>query len=112
MKTRFHAVLLLAIWSHHDIGGAQEQSGSLESTPPSQRLNYHTAPDWANPLMKEQHRYANPSSLILDDGTKLGTPEDWYQKRRPELVRHWTNILGKLSPSKGDEKWLKKTTID
>jgi len=56
--------------------------------------------------MKEQHRYTIPSALSLDDGSKVITHEDWFQKRRPELIRHWTEILGKLSPSKEDEKWF------
>ena len=56
--------------------------------------------------MKDQHHYAIPSPLILDDGTKVGAPGEWDQKRRPELLGHWTKILGKLSPSKEDEKWF------
>ena len=56
--------------------------------------------------MTEQHRYTIPSSLIFDDGTKVVTPEAWYQKRRPELIRHWTSILGKLEPTREDQKWF------
>ena len=106
MKNRLYIVLLLILWSQQDIGTAQEQSSSLESVSPSHRLNYHTAPVWTHRLMKEQHRYTIPSTLILDDGTEVGIPGDWYKKRRPELVCHWTKILGKLSPSKADEKWF------
>jgi dienelactone hydrolase len=106
MNIRFYAVVTLILWSQLEFGAAQEPNGSLESVPPSERLNYHTAPDGTNPMMVEQHRFTIPSPLIHADGTKIGTSADWYQKRRPELVRHWTKILGKLSPSKDDEKWF------
>lgn len=67
--------------------------------------------DLANSLMKEQHRYTIPSPLILDDGTAVGTPGDWRQRRRRELILHWTGILGKLSPSKADEKWCSRLVL-
>ena len=105
-NNKLFVVLLPILLSQLDIGTAQESSSSLDPVPPSRRLNYHTAPAWTDQLMKEQHHHTIPSPLILDDGTKVGSPEDWYQKRRPELVRHWTKILGKLSPSKADEKWF------
>jgi len=105
-NNKLFVVLLLILLSQQDIGTAQESSSSLDSVSPSRRLNYHMAPAWTDPLMKEQHHYTIPSPLILDDGTKVNTAGDWYQKRRPELVRHWTKILGKLSPSKADEKWF------
>jgi len=44
----------------------------------------------------------------------VGTPESWCQKRRPELLRHWIRILGKLAPSQADEKWfgdIRKTVV-
>jgi len=107
-------VLVLVLWNPQNADTAEEQSRSLESVPPSRRLHYHTAPDWTHALMREQHLYTLPSPLVFDDGTRVRTPEDWYQRRRPELVRHWTKILGKLSPSQADEKWfgdIRKTVI-
>lgn len=46
------------------------------------------------------------SELIpsLVDG--LHSPEDWYGKKRPELVRLWTQILGKLEPDARDRRWF------
>ena len=87
---------------------AQESvgSGSGGAALPSDRLHYHTPPDWTEPLLRDQHQYTIPSPLILDDGSKVASSEQWYQKRRPELVRHWTRILGKLAPSKEDERWF------
>jgi hypothetical protein len=83
--------------------GAQEPSSAI---PPSERLNYHTAPNSTNQLMKNQHHYTIPSPLVFDDGSSVSNTEAWYQKRRPELLAHWTEILGKLTPSKEDEKWF------
>ena len=62
MKICFHSLLVLILWSQQDIGTAQEQTPSPDSVPASKRLNYHTAPDWTNPLMVEQHRYAKRTS--------------------------------------------------
>lgn len=31
---------------------------------------------------------------------------DWERRRRPELVRAWTGILGKLDPSSEDARWF------
>ena len=36
----------------------------------------------------------------------LRTPEDWYQKKRPELMKLWTEVLGKLEPSARDRHWF------
>ena len=85
---------------------AVEGEGFGDSVSPSDRLNYHTPPDSTEVLMKQQHHYTIPSPLIHDNGTKVSSSEDWYRKRRPELMAHWIQILGKLSPSKEDEQWF------
>ena len=82
------------------------QNGVGSIADPATRLSYHTAPKWANPLMKEQHRYTIPSPLVFDDGSKVEDAADWFEGRRPELRRHWERILGKLSPSEADRKWF------
>ncbi len=106
MKKRLSVILWLIVFSDSSIGTSRARNVPVASLPPSQRLNYHTPPAWTNRLMTEQHRYTIPSPLIFDDGTKVVTPEAWYQKRRPELIRHWTSILGKLEPTREDEKWF------
>ena len=73
---------------------------------PAERLFYHSAPSLPGSMMKEQHRYTIPSALVLDDGMRLGRPEMWFEKKRPELIRHWTKILGKLAPTEADQKWF------
>jgi Dienelactone hydrolase family len=46
------------------------------------------------------------SPLVRSDGTRVQTAEEWYKSRRPELVKQWTAILGKLSPAPEDMKWF------
>ena len=36
----------------------------------------------------------------------IHSPAEWQRKRRPELLKHWTTILGKLEPTKADRKWF------
>jgi dienelactone hydrolase len=105
-KYRSYGVLLLFLWSPQPLGIAQELSSDSGPISPSDGLNFHTAPTWTNRLMKEQHRYTIPSPLMCDDGTTVRTPEDWYQKRRPQLMHYWTRILGKLTPAQADGKWF------
>jgi hypothetical protein len=71
-------------------------------TDPSRRLN--------------QHRVSNPSSPAPEAGAEnqrvpslvegLRSPDDWYKKRRPEILRFWTRLLGKLEPSRRDRRWF------
>lgn len=99
-------LLLLSLCCEPSLGVGQTLGTVTDSVLPAERLNYHTAPAWTNALMKEQHRYQIPTPLILDNGARVKTAQDWYQMRRRELVRHWTRILGKLSPSQADQKWF------
>jgi dienelactone hydrolase len=73
---------------------------------PEEEPRYHTAPAWTRPEMKDQHLYTIPSCLALDDGRRVATPDDWHGLRRPELVGHWTRILGKLEPAAEDLRWF------
>ena len=57
---------------------------------------YHTPPASAHQLMREQHHFTLPSPLVADDGSLIRTAEEWNARRRPELIGHWTRILGKL----------------
>jgi len=36
----------------------------------------------------------------------LRSPDDWYQRRRPELLSLWTQIVGKVAPDSKDEQWF------
>ena len=86
-------------------------SGPGSPAPPDEsQLRYHTPPPWTRPEMKEQHRVTIPSCLVRDDGRTVASPDDWYRGRRPELVRHWTQVLGKLEPAPEDRKWFGDVT--
>ncbi len=63
-----------------------------------------------------QHRVSNPRSPAPEPGAEnelipslvegLRTPGDWNRIRRPELMKLWTQILGKLEPAPADRKWF------
>ena len=40
----------------------------------------------------------------LVDG--LHSPDDWYNKKRPELMKLWMQILGKVEPDQRDRRWF------
>jgi dienelactone hydrolase len=44
--------------------------------------------------------------LVRNDGTPIRTAEEWYRIRRPELLRQWLAILGKVAPAPEDRKWF------
>jgi dienelactone hydrolase len=79
---------------------------SILGTPPAERRNDHTPPKDSIALMREQHRFALISPLEMDDGRRVSSRQQWYQQRRPELIRRWTRILGKLAPSDADRQWF------
>jgi dienelactone hydrolase len=63
-----------------------------------------------------QHRVTNPKSPAPEPGAEkqlipslvegLQSEDDWYQKRRAELMDFWTQVLGKLRPSADDTQWF------
>ena len=65
---------------------------------------YHTPPTWTIDLMKEQHQYAMLSPLVMDDGRRVTTADEWNAVRRPQLLQQWTKILGKLEMELGGDK--------
>ena len=96
-----HAALLLLCTA-----GGLAQSGPPVCKPPSaeelKRVNYHrvTAKDSPAPEPGAE----NTPLLSLLDGIR--TPEQWMKERRPELVRAWMQILGKIAPAPADRKWF------
>lgn len=65
----------------------------------------HTPPAGTHPLMANQAAFDLPSLLQRKDGTPIRTAQEWA-KRREELVREWTHILGKLKPDADDQEWF------
>src|SRR5215471_4101783 len=73
-------------------------------TPPAQReldrVNYHRVTSRGSPASEPGSE--NTPLLPL----RVGTADEWYSRRRPELLRSWTAILGKLEPAPQDRKWF------
>lgn len=70
--------------------------------PTSERLNQHRVTSSRSPAPEPGAEQEIIPSLV--EG--LESPADWYQKRRPELMALWTQILGKLEPHKEDQRWF------
>jgi dienelactone hydrolase len=68
------------------------------------------------PARLKQHKVTNTRSPAPEPGAELEdipslveglrTKEDWNRRRRPEILKRWTTILGKLEPNKADQKWF------
>jgi len=72
-----------------------------------QRVNYHRSSGRRNPA-PEPGAENTPllSPLIRNDGRRVKDVREWYEVRRPELLEHWTRLLGKLDPAPEDAKWF------
>src|SRR5207249_4169341 len=46
------------------------------------------------------------SLMVRPDGARVRNAGEWYKSRRPELVKQWTAILGKIAPAPEDMKWF------
>ena len=63
-----------------------------------------------------QHRVTIPQSPAPEPGAEneeipslvegLESAQDWWQIRRPQLLRYWKGILGKLEPNEQDQVWF------
>ncbi len=92
---------------------AAEEGPQLPIPRPAQRelerLNYHR-------VMYGHYRSPAPEPgaentpllplLVKRDGTSISTPSEWYSERRPELLKQWLAILGKVAPAPEDRKWF------
>lgn len=62
-----------------------------------------------------QHRVSNPRSPAPEPGAEnydipslvegIHSPKQW-QKKRGEILRYWTTLLGRLEPGPADRKWF------
>src|SRR5437667_1026118 len=78
------------------------------------RFPLNAAP--ANETRLHQHKVSSSRSPAPEPGAEneiipslvegLESADDWYQKRRPELLAYWTQILGKLRPADEDNQWF------
>ncbi len=76
--------------------------GALAAGDPSARLHQHRVTSKRSPAPEIGAEKEIIPSLV--EG--LRGPEDWYRRKRPEIVRLWTQILGKLEPNKADRRWF------
>ncbi len=68
------------------------------------------------PKRLNQHKVTNRSSPAPEPGAEtqiipslidgLRSADEWRNVRRPQLLRLWTTILGKLGPNEEDRKWF------
>src|SRR5688500_5701514 len=74
--------------------GAQTEEAS--------RLNQHRVTSRSSPAPER----GAEAQLIpsLTEGIRSG--REWNEVRRPELMRLWTTILGKLGPNEQDRQWF------
>ena len=74
------------------------------------RLNQHRVSNPSSPSPQPNAENTELTSLI----TGLNSAEQWRTERRPQILKTWTQILGKLGPNKSDRKWfgdITKTVI-
>jgi len=68
----------------------------------SRRLNQHKVTNAASPAPEPGAELREIPSLVYG----LRSADDWRKRRRPELLRLWTTVLGKLGPGRRDRKWF------
>lgn len=75
------------------------------------RKNYHPANSPRTPAPEPgQENTPLISPLERADRQRVTTAEEWYGKRRPEIVAKWVEIFGKLAPAAEDRKWFGDVT--
>jgi hypothetical protein len=76
-----------------------------------ERLNYHRVTSGGSPAREPgAENTAIASPLDKPGGGRVRDAAEWYGSRRPELVKAWTNILGKIAPATEDRKWFGDVT--
>src|SRR6476620_2225998 len=83
------------------------QLASAQSIPVEQRRNYHRVTSRNSPA-PEPGAENTPliSPLQKPNGDKVRTADEWNRERRPEILRAWTAILGKVAPTGRDLEWF------
>jgi dienelactone hydrolase len=69
---------------------------------PEQRFNQHRVSSKKSPAPETGAEKETIPSLV--EG--LRSPNDWWKKKRPELMRLWMTILGKTEPQDADQRWF------
>ncbi|HEV3164015.1 MAG TPA: hypothetical protein VGZ22_08280 [Isosphaeraceae bacterium] len=64
------------------------------------------APNAVNYDESQVKAFTLPDPLVCKDGTKVTTPEDWWQKRRPEIVEDFDReVYGRVPKDVPEVKW-------
>jgi len=87
------AVWLLAAWL---------AAGAPQAAEDALRLNQHRVTNKRSPAPEPGAERELIPSLV--EG--LRSPEDWYRRRRPRILRYWRTLLGKLEPEGADKRWF------
>ena len=65
-----------------------------------------SAPNAANSDESKVNSYTLPDPLLLNSGKRVKTPQDWWEKRRPEIVEDFDNeIYGRLPENIPSVSW-------
>jgi len=74
------------------------------------RLHQHKVTAKGSPAPEPGAENELIPSLIED----VHSPRDWYRTKRPELLRLWMQVVGKVEPDRRDRKWfgdIRKTVV-
>lgn len=75
---------------------------ALLTAAPSERLNQHRVTSSRSPAPEPGAELLPIPSLV--EGFQSG--REWNRKKRPELLRLWMRILGKVEPAREDRRWF------
>jgi tetratricopeptide (TPR) repeat protein len=81
---------------------AEAEAARAAAPLPERRLNQHRVTSRRSPA-PEPGAEREPIPSLLDG---VVDARDWERRRRPELLKLWTEILGKLEPSREDRRWF------
>lgn len=71
-------------------------------TPAEQRFRQHRVSNRNSPAPEPGAENQTIPSLV--DG--LASARDWERTRRPEILKRWTRILGRIEPLPADRRWF------
>src|ERR1700685_723052 len=97
--------------SQQDQQNMMDQLGIKSLRPgPSGNAN---APNHANYDESKANPFPNvPDPLIMNDGARVTTPEQWYQQRRPQLIEMFSKYVYGFVPSNVPKVTWTVTAVD
>jgi hypothetical protein len=79
--------------------GVVGQAGSSQSTSPESGITKRASRNFDECKVPS---YKLPDPLVAEDGTKITTPEQWWEKRRPEIFELMQSQMWGIAPGKPD----------